>query len=98
MAVYLIIEYTKIEDKSLYLNYIQKAEPIVKKFGGEYIVRIERVKSLSDSRNPERMVIIKFPTEENMNKCFGSTAYKSIASMRMDSTESQAFMVDEYID
>ncbi|MBN1697268.1 MAG: DUF1330 domain-containing protein [Spirochaetales bacterium] len=98
MAVYIIIEYVKIDDESIYSEYIKKAEPIVKKYKGKYIVRTNKIKSLSEHRKPERLVIIKFPSQDDLNKCFGSEEYRSLSSLRTKSTESKAIIVEEYIE
>jgi len=98
MAVYMIIEYIKIDNESIYFDYIKKAEPIVKKYKGKYIVRSNKIKSLSENWKPERVVIIKFPSEEDLKKCFGSEEYRSLSSLRTKSTESKAIIVEEYIE
>jgi len=97
MAVYMIIEYTKIDDESIYFDYLKRAEPIVKKYKGIYIVRSNKIKSLSENWKPERVVIIRFPSEEDLINCFGNEKYKLLSSLRTKSTESKAIIVEEYI-
>lgn len=98
MAVYMIIEYIKIVNESEYFDYIKKAETIVRKYRGKYIVRTNKIKSLSGIWKPERVVIIKFPSEEELKKCFESEEYRSLSFSRTRSTESKAIIVDEYIE
>jgi uncharacterized protein (DUF1330 family) len=98
MSVYLIIEYTDITDEAAYFDYIKKAEPMVEKFSGEYIVRTNKVTPLSGDWKPERIVIIKFPSEDTMKKCFGSDEYRSLSSLRVQSTSSRAILVEEYVE
>jgi uncharacterized protein (DUF1330 family) len=96
MAVYLIIEYDKINDETQYAEYIKKAGPIIKKYGGEYLVRTNKIIQLSGNWNPERIVIIKFPLKENIDRCFSSDEYRSISSLRAASTNGKAIIVEGY--
>ncbi len=98
MSVYMIIEYKKIENEAVYNDYIIRAEPIIKKYNGEYIVRTNKIKYLNnDDCNPKRIVIIKFPSNENLDKCFNSEEYKKIKLLREDSTISRAVIVEGYV-
>lgn len=98
MAIYMIIDYEKIENEASYLDYIKKAEQIVKKYNGKYIVRTNKIKAISGTWKPERIVIIRFDSENEMKKCFGSEEYKSLSSLRVDSTKSKSILVEEYVD
>ena len=77
VSCYFIVDTYIAEDKGrgLYDDYIQKVKPIVESFGGKYLVRTEKVVSLHLQRNPQRVIIIRFPTRQNLEECFGSKAY-----------------------
>ncbi|MCI9354285.1 MAG: DUF1330 domain-containing protein [Firmicutes bacterium] len=50
-------------DRKEYDGYIIKIKPIVKKYGGEHIVRNEQITALFDElRKPDRIIIIKWST------------------------------------
>ena len=53
MTVHVIIE-IEIKDRDMYREYLQKVPPIVKKFGGKYLVRGEKITPLTGDWNPER--------------------------------------------
>jgi uncharacterized protein (DUF1330 family) len=93
VAVYLVIEYFTIKDEKKYLHYTKLAEPIVRKYGGEYLARTSKVKSFSNDSKPERVVIIRFPSERTLEKCFNSEEYKKIVSLREESTVSRAVII-----
>lgn len=83
----------KDDNSRLYDEYTQKAMPIVKKYGGRYLVRGGKVIFVSGNWNPKRVVMIKFPSHKAIEQCFSSQEYKDIASLRFNSTTSKAIIV-----
>ena len=83
-------------DKRCYYDeYIEKVKPIVEKFGGRYIIRSERITALSDSWKPDRIIVIQFTNKEKIYAWLSSPEYKVIASLRENSVESEAVIVEE---
>lgn len=72
-----------------YDEYIERVKPIVESFGGTYILRSEKIRSLSPERTPQRVIIIRFPDREHMESCFDSQEYKEIMGMRTDSVDAR---------
>lgn len=83
---------TRTENK--YLEYIEKVVPIVKKYNGRYIVRSEKITSLSEEWTPSRVIIIEFDTKEQLETCFASEEYRKIAQLRENSVKSSAIIVE----
>lgn len=81
--------------KQSYTDYIEEVKPIVESYGGEYLVRSEKIVSLHHERNPHRVVIIRFPHRQQLNKCFASKEYKAIKSKREDSVDARAIIVED---
>ncbi len=97
MSCYFIVD-TYIDGKTgrgAYDDYIEKVKPIVESFGGEYLVRTENVTSLSPSRNPQRVIIIRFPDRERLDACFASAGYRAIMHERMDSVDARAVIAEQ---
>ncbi|MGM9970930.1 MAG: DUF1330 domain-containing protein [Anaeroplasmataceae bacterium] len=97
MSCYFIIQ-TYIEDDSnisLYDEYITEVKPIVESYGGKYLVRSNKVNSLHPMVNPKRVIIIEFPSHENIDKCFSSNEYKKISYKRTLSVDARAMIVEE---
>jgi len=92
MSVYMIID-IKVKNRAIYLQYIAKASRIVKRYGGRYIVKSEKITAISGKWTPERIVVIEFPSQEALKKCFRSEEYKSIAPLRERSTISKSIAV-----
>ena len=79
MGCYFIVD-TYIDEKKgrgLYDEYIRNVKSIVERFGGEYLVRTEKITSLHPNRTPQRVIIIKFPSRQVMDNCFASEDYQN---------------------
>ncbi len=96
MTAYMIIDITII-DEVLYTAYIDRVYDVVVHYGGRYLVRGGNITPLGGTWNPQRLVIIAFPTREAIRKCFSSEAYSALAPLRENSTVSHAVVADEYI-
>lgn len=77
-----------------YDEYIRLVKPIVEKYGGKYLVRTENITALSDKRTPNRAIVIKFDSREQLDKCFSSDEYKAIMSKRTNSVDSRAIIAE----
>ncbi len=96
MKCYFIVD-TYIDenkDRGLYDEYIKKVKPIVESFGGEYLVRTEQITSLHSQRNPQRVIIIRFPSRQILEECFDSEAYRKIMKNRTESVDARALIVE----
>lgn len=97
MACYFIID-TYIDEKAgrgMYDEYIREVKSIVEKFGGEYVVRSEKVISLHPERIPQRVIVIRFPSRKTLDECFASWQYRKIRNKRMNSVDARAVIVEE---
>ncbi|MGN0462266.1 MAG: DUF1330 domain-containing protein [Ruminococcus sp.] len=97
MSCYFIVD-TYIDtngNQSEYEEYIELVKPIVESYGGEYLVRSNKVSALSDKRNPQRVIIIRFPSREELEKCFASAEYQEIMSKREENVDSRALIVEQ---
>ena len=81
--------------RGLYDDYIAKVKPIVESCGGEYLLRSEKVSSLSLQRTPQRVIVIRFPNREKLEACFGSEQYKAIAFEQAESVDARSIIVEE---
>ena len=93
MAVYVIIE-IKIKNKSPYAEYVEKVRSIVEKYKGRYLVRGGEITPLSGNWNPERIIVIEFPSYEDVKSWLSSQEYKEIAQLREKSTVTTAIVVE----
>jgi len=96
MSCYFLVDVYVDEKKgrSLYDDYITKVKPIVERFSGNYLARTEKVISLNPLRDPQRVIIIRFPSKEKLEECFSSDEYRQIMHEREDSVDARALIVD----
>ncbi|OQX13941.1 MAG: hypothetical protein BWK80_42325 [Desulfobacteraceae bacterium IS3] len=93
MSVYMIIE-TEVRDKKLYAEYVEKVPAVIEKYGGRHLARDGKITSLSGNWHPERIILLKFETAEALQKCFNSSEYLEIKSLREQSAVSKAIVVE----
>lgn len=95
MTAYVLIE-IEVHDRDMYLKYIEKARPIVESCGGHYLVRGGNVTRLYGEWEPERIILIQFPTREDVDRCFGSKEYLKIAHLRENSTVTRSIILEGF--
>ena len=93
MPVYMVIE-SRRRDASLYDQYIQLVAPIVERYGGRYLVRGGKVTPLGSDWNPERVIILEFPAEENVRQWLSSVEYRKIAVLRERGADTRAIILE----
>lgn len=96
MAWYFIVD-TYIDEqkgRGAYEEYIRLVKPIVERCGGRYLVRTENLHSLSSKRAPDRAIVIRFDSKEQLDACFSSEAYLAIMSKRASSVDSRAVIAE----
>ena len=83
------------QDRERYDEYIEKVKPVAERFGGRYLTRSERITALSDSWTPDRVIIIRFASKEQIMTWLSSPEYQAIADLRRDSVAADAIIVEE---
>lgn len=91
---FIVTTYYEKGDQALYRDYIQEVKPIVEQFGGKYLVRTEDIAHLSEDWTPDRVIVIEFPSKEQLEACFSSAQYQKIKSKRENSVKSMAIIVN----
>lgn len=81
------------QERALYDEYIREVKPIVESFGGEYLVKTEKIISLHPERTPQRVIIIRFPSRQALDACFASEKYRKIMGKRINSVDARALIV-----
>lgn len=100
MAVYVAIE-AKVRDQEKYNHYIEAFSDIIGNYGGRYLACNGRVALLDleaepERRVPERFIILEFPSEVNLRRCFASPEYRTIAPLRRAGADTRAILLEGY--
>ena len=93
MAAYIIVE-VETTDEALMTEYRKHTPGAVAKFGGKFIVRGGKTRSLEGGWKPSRIVVLEFPTYEKAQEFYDSEHYKPILAMRLKAGKSKAIIVD----
>jgi uncharacterized protein (DUF1330 family) len=92
MAYYMVLE-IEVQDPTAYADYVSRVPETVAKYGGRYLVRGGAVQPLIGGWQPERLVILEFPTRERMQEWNASAEYQELAAIRERSTRGRAIGV-----
>ena len=93
MVAYLIVE-VETTDEALMTEYRKHTPGAVAKFGGKFIVRGGKTKTLEGGWAPLRIVVLEFPSYEKAEEFYHSEHYKPILAMRLKAGKSKAVIVD----
>ena len=93
MAAYIIVE-VDTTDEALMTEYRKHTPGAVAKFGGKFIVRGGKTRTLEGGWTPPRIVVLEFPSFEKAEEFYDSDHYKPILAMRLKAGKSKAILVD----
>ena len=93
MPAYMIVE-VETTDEALMAEYRKHTPGLVAKFGGKFIVRGGKTRTLEGGWTPPRVVVLEFPTYEAAEKFYESAEYKPVLEMRLKAGKSKAIIVD----
>lgn len=97
MSVYVISD-IKVHDWDKYQEYVRKARPIVESYEGRYHIRGGQVTVKVGDWQPNRLVVIEFPSKEHLEKFGASPEYQPIAAIRESASTSISSIVVEGYD
>ncbi len=93
MSVYLMVDVT-VNRPEMYEQYIQRVPEIIRRFGGRYLVRGGKITPVSGGWNPERAILVEFPSMEQCRACFQSPEYLELSPFREQSTTTRAILME----
>ena len=82
-----VIAQLRVTNPENYKEYIEKVNPIVKKFDGEFLVRNGEYQIFDGKTNFPRIIVLKFPSYERALAWYNSEEYKPIKQIRLDNSE-----------
>lgn len=93
MPAYMIVE-VETTDEALMAEYRKHTPGLVAKYGGKFIVRGGKCRTLEGGWTPPRVVVLEFPTFEAAERFYDSGDYKPVLEMRLKAGKSKAILVD----
>lgn len=93
MSAYLIVD-IEVVNEDLYAEYVEKVPVTVERYGGRYLARGGKIRVLSGDWNPQRIILIEFPSSEHVRRWLTSPQYAELARIRELSTKSRAVILE----
>lgn len=89
-----VIAQINVTDPDIYTKYVDMVQPIVERFGGEFLVRGGKSKSHEGTPPGDRNVIIRFPSYEAARDWYHSDEYAEAKRLRMSASTSVQTIVE----
>ena len=89
-----VIATVRVEDVEAYEPYRQRAQEIIARHGGRYLVRGGRVDVREGALERDRVIVLEFPTMEQASAFYGCDDYQAIVPIRQRNAEAQLFLVE----
>ncbi len=97
MSAYIIVE-INIKNAQLYEDYKKLTPASIKAYGGRFVIRGAKTESLEGNWNPERIVVLEFPSVERAKEWWASVEYAPAKEIRQRSSFTKMLVVDGYIE
>lgn len=95
MPAYVIVE-IEIEDPALYEDYKKLTPASISAYGGKFIVRGAKTQSLEGDWNPQRLVVLEFPSVERATEWWSSPQYTEAKEIRQRAAKTKMLVVQGY--
>jgi uncharacterized protein (DUF1330 family) len=95
MSAYVIVE-VSIHNHKEYEEYKKLTPASITAYGGRFVIRGAKTESLEGDWNPERIVVLEFPTIERAKEWFYSTEYAPAKKIRHQTATSKMIVVEGY--
>jgi uncharacterized protein (DUF1330 family) len=93
MSAYVIVE-VSIHNHGEYEEYKKLTPAAVAAFDGKFIIRGGRTITLEGDWNPERIVVLEFPTVERANEWWNSELYTEAKKIRQRTAQTKMIIVE----
>jgi uncharacterized protein (DUF1330 family) len=92
MPAYLILDIHVIDSEE-YAAYRERAPATLEAYGGRYLVRGGEHEVVEGDWDPERVVVVEFPSVERAREWYRSPEYQEIVEMRTRAAPSKVVLV-----
>jgi uncharacterized protein (DUF1330 family) len=93
MSALVLVEIS-IHDHDLYEEYKKHTLATIQKFSGRFVVRGAKTESLEGDWNPERLVILEFPSVQAAKDWWASPEYTIAKNIRYRAASSKMLVVE----
>lgn len=94
MAYGYVIAQINVTDPEAYKDYVTAVNPVVAKYGGEYLVRGGKAEHHEGESIGERTVVIRFPSVQAARDWYNSDDYAPVRDLRQKASTSLQTIVE----
>ena len=94
MAAYVMVDVV-VNDPEPYQEYLRGVPATVAQYGGRFLVRGGKVETIEGSWNPQRVVVIEFPSADQARAWYHSPEYQAILPIRLRNATSNFLAIVE---
>lgn len=84
MAAYLIAQ-VQVTDPETFAKYGSQVPGVIEQYGGRYLVRGGATEAVEGSWTPARLVVVEFPSMEQLQRFYHSDEYAPLIELRNQS-------------
>ena len=95
MAAYIIVD-VNIHDPETYEDYKKLTPGSLKPFDGNFIVRGASTETLEGDWEPQRIVVLEFPTQEKAKAWWSSEGYAPAKALRQSASTTRMIVVEGF--
>ena len=92
MPAYVIVE-IEIEDNEVYEEYKKLTPAAIAAYNGKFIVRGAKTECLEGDWDPERIVVLEFPSVERVKEWWASPEYSKAKALRQKSAKTKMIVM-----
>lgn len=96
MPAYVIVE-VEVYDPLAYEEYKKLTPASIAAYGGKFIVRGGKTECLEGDWNPQRVVVVEFPTIENAKQWWASPEYAPAKEIRQRTATTKMILVEGHV-
>ena len=93
MKAYVIVE-VSITDQIIYEEYKKLTPATIAAYDGKFLVRGGRPETLEGDWQPERMVVVEFPSVERAKEWWSSDQYSKAKAIRQQAAHTKMLIVE----
>ena len=93
MPAYMIVN-IDLKDPVAYEKYKAEVPALIRKHGGEYLVRGGQIEVLEGNWQPQRLVLFRFPDRAAVHAFMDDPAYAPLKKLRQSIADTDAVVVD----
>ncbi|WP_018478498.1 DUF1330 domain-containing protein [Pontibacter roseus] len=95
MPAYIIVE-IEVTDPATYEEYKKLTPGSLQPFDGKFIVRGGATELLEGEQQPQRIVVLEFPTMEKAKAWWSSEEYAAAKALRQSASNTRMFAVEGF--